>query len=112
MVPIASRTLRIVEGAGEREVVVRLFMPEEDDRAWKCAYEIGWPGKTREFRAYGQDAVQAILLAMQIIGAELHARDYHKQGTLVLDEPGAGYGFPVATTLRDLLEGDDKVWFG
>jgi len=25
--------------------------------------------------------------------------------------PGSGYGFPVATTMRDLLQGDDAKYF-
>lgn len=112
MTPIASRTLRIVEGDGERSVVVRLFLPEPDGAAWTCAYEVGWPENPRFFQAFGVDAVQAIELALHMIGAELYTSEHHQAGTLVFDAPGAGYGFPVAKTLRDLLVGDDKTVYG
>lgn len=112
MVPIASRILKIVDEETERPVVVRLFMPYEDDRAWRCDYEIGWPGQPRAFRSFGSDAFQAIQLAMRMIGVELYTSAYHKAGTLVLDVKGAGFGFPVPTTAKDLLEGDDITFFG
>lgn len=111
MIQIASRTLKIVEGDTERSVVIRLFIPEEDGPAWKCMYEIGWPEKIRTFNAFGNDAFQAIELAMQLIGAELYASEYHAAGTLGFDAPGSGYGFPVAKTLRDILVGDDKAFY-
>ncbi|WP_020177870.1 hypothetical protein [Methylopila sp. M107] len=109
---IAERVLRIVNDDGERDVVIRLFRPEEDDGFWRCAYEIGWPEGARVFYGGGQDAFQAIQLAMQMIGAELYTSEHHKAATLVLDANGAGYGFPVAKALRDLLIGDDITDFG
>ena len=112
MVPVATRTLRIVEGDNEQEVIVRLFMPEHDGGAWKCAYEIGWPERPRRFRAHGADAIQAILLAMNSIGAELYSSEHHETGGLVYETPGGGYGFPVPHVIRDLLVGDDKTSFG
>lgn len=114
MLPIASRTLRVIEAETERPVVVRLFAPEQDEDggAWKCAYEIGWPERLRAFRSYGADAFQAIDCAMRMIGAEFYTSDHHKAGTLVLDAQGGGYRFPVPSTVRDLLEGDDVALFG
>lgn len=112
MIPIASRTLTVAEQDEVHDVIVRLFMPDEVESGWSCAYEIGWPGRPRRFRAVGQDSVQAIQLAMQMIGAELYASDAHKDGKLALYGAGAGYGFPVARTLRDILEGDDERDFG
>ena len=35
------------------------------------------------------------------------ASSYHDSGKLFVEKPGDGYGFPVAPTLRDLLQGDD-----
>lgn len=49
---------------------------------------------------------------MQMIGAELYTSDYHEAGKLVFDVKGAGFGFPVPRTVRDLLEGDDVTFFG
>ena len=54
--------------------------------------------------------VQAILAAMQMIGAELYTSDHHKAGYLMWHEPGCGYGFPVTQNPRDLLIGDDAKY--
>ncbi len=84
------------------------YAPEEAGTVWTCCYEIGWPDGTRKMAATGFDALQAVHLAMQMIGAELYTSSYHEQGQLRWGEPGEGYGFPVAASIRDLLIGDDK----
>ena len=109
---IAQRVLHVVEDGKSHDVAIRLFLPEEDDDAWRCAYEIDWPEGTRAFRAFGQDAVQAIQLAMQMIGTELYTSDRHRAGMLVSEVQGGGYGLPVPRSLRDLLVGDDITFFG
>lgn len=45
-----------------------------------------------------------------MIGAEIYSSDYHKSGDLFWETPGKGYGFPVAPSLRDLLQGDDATY--
>jgi hypothetical protein len=55
--------------------------------------------------------MQALVIALKMIGADLYSSSYHKSGKLILDSPGRGYGFPVVTTMRDLLEGDDAKYF-
>lgn len=60
--------------------------------------------------AFGVDSVQAILLAFQMIGAEVYTSGHHKSGRLMFDEPGQGYGFPVADSLRHLLIGNDRKY--
>jgi hypothetical protein len=55
----------------------------------------------------GGDAVQALEIALRLIGAQLYASKYHQDGSLVFETPGAGYGFPVPANLRDLLVGAD-----
>ncbi len=54
------------------------------------------------------NSVQALFIALQMIGSEIYTSEYHKSGRLFVDKPGEGYGFPVPVTLRDLLVGDDK----
>jgi hypothetical protein len=76
-----------------------------------CRFEIAWPDGTLAQWAGGVDAVQALVHALQIIGALLYTSDAHKRGVLYLDEPGRGYGFPVPHGIRDLLEGDDAKCF-
>ena len=46
-----------------------------------------------------------------MIGADIYSSSYHKSGKLMLEAPGKGYGFPVVSSLRDLLEGDDAKFF-
>ena len=56
----------------------------------------------------GVDAVQALLFALQMIGAEVYTSSQHQSGRLEWLERGRGYGFPVPDNIRDLLVGDDK----
>lgn len=108
---IAQRELSLRHGDGVRKIAIRIFAPfEERPDVCGCRYEIDWPEEDRAVTVWGFDAVQALFIAMQVIGAEIYASDYHKSGNLFWDTPGNGYGFPVVPTLRDLLEGDDKKY--
>jgi hypothetical protein len=80
--------------------------PPGDD--WSCRIEIGWPDRTVVRDIVGVDAVQALQLAMQMIGTELYVSDLHKAGRLMWQERGRGYGFPVTRNIRHLLIGDDR----
>jgi hypothetical protein len=85
--------------------------PEQEGGAWICRFEIGWPGGKVGQWAGGEDSVQALHLAMQMIGTLLYTSDYHKAGKLHWYDDGAGYGFPVANGIRDLLVGHDAAYF-
>jgi hypothetical protein len=104
---VASRVLKLRDANGEREIGVRICRPEQDDGAWLCRYEIDWPDGTKGMSVGGFDAMQSLVGALQIVGAEIYASDYHKSGNLYWDAPGNGYGFPVVGGVRDLLQGDD-----
>jgi hypothetical protein len=104
---IAYRRLIIAGPSGDAEVPVRLFQPENDEGMWICRYEIDWPSQKRSHFAGGVDSFQALILALQMIGAEIYASAYHKAGWLKWAERYRGYGFPVGANLRDLLIGDD-----
>ena len=104
---IARRRLTVSDPSGDREVEVRLFQPEDEDGMWICRYEIDWPGHKRSHFAGGIDAFQALILALQMIGAEIYASAYHDAGSLKWFEQYRGYGFPVGCNLRDMLIGDD-----
>ena len=108
---IATRLLKLRTPEAEIDIPINIFAPEEDDRAWKCSYEIHWPEGKRTSAAWGFDSVQAILLALQKIGTDIYVSGYHKSGNLMWDKPGNGYGFPVPHNARDWLEGDDAVFF-
>lgn len=107
---IATRSLRIRRGTIDVEVQVRIFAPRQDGRAWSCRYEIDWPSGKRERSAFGFDAVQALVLALQAIGAELYTSDAHASGSLRWQTVGRGYGFPVPQNIKDVLIGDDAVF--
>jgi hypothetical protein len=108
---IATRTLLLRDNDIDHDVVIGVFAPVPDrDGGWSCTYEIGWPDRKRTMTAGGVDAVQALLSALQMIGAELYASDHHKAGSLRFETPGRGYGFPVPGNARDLLEGDDAKY--
>jgi hypothetical protein len=110
--PIASRVLTLKRPEGDVAVPIRIFAPEQqEDGAWSCRYEIGWPEGEERKDAWGADAVQALVIALGMIGAELYASAYHKSGKLLHEEAGKGYGFPVPASLRHLLEGDDAKYF-
>lgn len=105
---IATRLLILRDGGATREIPVHIHAPEKAETDWICRFEIGWPGKKAERRGAGVDAVQALLSALQMIGAELNTSDQHKSGALAWLSPGHGYGFPVPQSIRDLLVGDDS----
>lgn len=107
---IAERLLKLSDRGGTVDVSVRIFAPEQEARSWSCRYEILWPDGKRTANAHGVDSTQALLVALQMIGAELYTSDHHKAGRLMFDEPGRGYGFPVTQSLRDLLVGEDAKY--
>lgn len=105
---IASRTLKLRNGDGTTEIPIEIFAPErERPEAWSCRYDIGWPEGNRTYAGWGFDSIQAVVATLNMIGAEIYSSNYHKSGNLYWDAPGNGYGFPVVSTLRDLLQGDD-----
>lgn len=108
---IASRVLMLRNGNEEVKIPIQIFAPEKSPQgSWSCRYEIGWPDKKSILDVGGFDSMQAIVLALQMIGAEIYSSSYHKSGKLFLDKPGNGYGFPVVPTYRDLLQGDDAKY--
>jgi hypothetical protein len=104
---IAQRLLVLSSPSGDVQVPVRLFQPEEKDGMWICLYEIDWPHGTKSHFAAGIDGMQALVLAIHTVGAEIYASDYHKSRSLRWFEPNGGYGFPVPPSFRDMLIGDD-----
>jgi hypothetical protein len=109
---IASRDLNLRSGDADIIIPIRIFAPEKAENGnWFCRYEIGWPDKASSNQIGGSDSVQALVHALQIIGAEIYSSNYHKSGRLVFDSPGSGYGFPVMSGIRKLLVGDDAKYF-
>ena len=109
---IGTRKLVIATSGSEQEVLITLMEPQGSGTAWQCPYEITWPEETTKHYARGIDAIQAIGLALKMIGAELYTSDYHTQRQLRWEKAGDGYGFPVPNNLRSLLVGRDKEFDG
>jgi hypothetical protein len=105
---IGIRVLTVSLPSGDKQVPVTLAMPERSADDWVCKYQIDWPDRPKNLFARGYDALQAVHLAMQMIGADLYTSFYHEQGKLRWGKPGEGYGFPVTPSLRHLLVGEDR----
>ena len=105
---IASRTLRLRQHPTDIPVPIRIFAPEERDIDWACRLEIDWPDEPTTLDVMGVDAVQALELALRMIGAFIYASDHHASGNLIWEAPGEGYGFPVPNNIRDLLVGGTR----
>jgi hypothetical protein len=106
---IANRLLKLRDADKEVAIPIRIYAPQQKDEAWSCNYQIDWPEGTQTMSSWGIDSVQALILALQMIGADIYTSSYHKSGNLMFEAPGRGYGFPVAKSLRDLLVGDDAM---
>jgi hypothetical protein len=52
-------------------VECRFFQPELVDIDYVCRYEVEWPNKQLSSKSFGIDQVQALLLAMQKVHADL-----------------------------------------
>lgn len=106
---IASRVLILRNGASEVEVPIVLDAPVAVDRSWACRCEIGWPEGAKTRTAWGADSLQAMVIALQMIGTDIYTSTHHHDGRLIFEEAGQGYGIPVPGNLRDLLVGRDAM---
>jgi hypothetical protein len=100
---IATRELTL---ASATTVTVRIGKPElfSDGLNWYCPYQVDGIGNGRVRRAGGIDAVQALELALKMIGAELYTSAAAKSGSLTWDAASkpSDLGFPVPDAIRDL----------
>lgn len=107
---IASRVLKLRRLDGVADVAVRIYAPVEDAGSWFCRYEIDWPERSSDRTIFGVDAMQSLVLALQMIGFEIYTSAYHEAGELYFDRPGEGYGFPVLAPYRSMLQGEDAKY--
>jgi hypothetical protein len=64
------------------EVEVQFYKPAQRDVDYRCDYEIIWPDRKRAFSAFGIDEVQALILALNMVHAELLSSPEGKRGEL------------------------------
>ena len=57
---IGSRTLHVQTPDGSKPVEVRVYLPQQTDAGWECAFAIGWPEKTLESVVIGDDSLHAL----------------------------------------------------
>lgn len=107
---IAERTPHLQRSDAQHPVLVRIFAPVAGDDSWGCRWEIHWPERVRSGEAFGDDAIQALVLALQAIGSDLYTSAAHASGALAWSDAWAGYGFPVPGGMWDQLVGDDAKY--
>jgi len=71
-------------------------------------FRVEWPSGTKQLYAYGVDAIQALILALQMLGANINTSQAVKEGRLVWLAPGGGFGLPVSRSIEGILQGDDR----
>jgi hypothetical protein len=100
---IATRQFDLRDGG---KVTVTIGKPERfpDSNDYYCPYQIVGSKRSHVRYAGGVDAVQALDLALKMIGADLYTSDEARNGALSWEggsEKG-DLGFPVPDVLRDL----------
>lgn len=89
--------------AASGDIVCRFYRPRPDGENFRCDYEIAWPDRRRARYAMGVDSAQALVLAMEVVHADLLSSPERKAGGLTwLGQQGLG--LPLSEGLRDLIE--------
>lgn len=99
-VVIAQRELSLAQKA---KISVYIGKPElfPDGNGHYCPYQIIGLGDHKVRYAGGEDAVQALTLALKSVGALLYTSAEGKAGLLRWNDSG-DLGFPVPDSIRDL----------
>jgi hypothetical protein len=105
-----QRMLRLRSGTGCADVLILIHWPEPRENSWFADWSIGWPDRERKGSAGGADAIQALLVALNMVGSELYCSAEHQAGRLGWADDWSGYGFPVPNGMRDVLTGDDAQY--
>jgi hypothetical protein len=105
-----QRILKLRSGTGDIDVVVNIYWPEPRENSWFADWTIGWPDRERKGSAGGADAIQALLVALNMVGSELYCSAEHEAGRLDWADDWSGYGFPVPRGMREVLTGDDAQY--
>jgi hypothetical protein len=109
---IADRNLIYRSEEGDIRVAVRIHAPVPTGSSTGCRFEIEYPDRTYTHTVYGEDGIQALVLAFAAIQVHLYGSSYHIEGKLHWNRPGSGYGFPPLRQFRHELIGEDLDEFG
>ena len=88
---IARRELD-VEGESLK-VIVELGKPVFDGTAFGCTFRLSYAGKERQMTIFGEDAFQALMLALKTVSVDLKHTDWLPRDRMHWLEPGNGTGF-------------------
>jgi len=105
---IAERIINVF-GSSKKEISIRIFSPEKQQKDWSCRYVIDWPDQSITRKIHGIDSAQALVLAIYMIGTDLYSSTYHEQGRLSLDGKKGAFGFPVPKLIRDDVPGYEDM---
>lgn len=101
---IASRELTL---DGSTKVTVLIGKPQCKPAPvdWYCPYQTVGVGSGRVRCGYGGDSVQALVLALSMVGAELYCSAEYEAGRLSWDWGAVkgDLGFPVPPNIQDVL---------
>lgn len=101
---VATRTLSLTTNGEQQQVTVIIGKPRpyENSRDYYCPYCIRGMGPERIRYASGIDGVQALMLTLKKIGAELYTSEQSRSGKLMWEgDENGDLGFPVPATLHD-----------
>ncbi|HEY5721274.1 MAG TPA: hypothetical protein VIT45_03040 [Allosphingosinicella sp.] len=113
---IARRELSL---SGGDPVLIEIGIPFEvklEHSEYRCPYRITGIGSGRVRASIGIDALQALMLALQVIGSDLYSSEEYRTGRLswFADDWSRSLGLPVFEGFRDLLPAEpiqqDGVW--
>jgi hypothetical protein len=83
---------RILESIGKGQVIAQLYSPVRRDVDFQCEYKIIFPDRERRFQSFGIDEFQALLLALEMLRADLDCSPEGKAGLLRwLGSPDLGF---------------------
>ncbi|MEQ1718571.1 MAG: hypothetical protein ABL907_21735 [Hyphomicrobium sp.] len=90
---IARRILNIKDEP-EKCVSILLERPVAEGDDFRCNYSIDWSGTVSLGYAVGVDELQALLLAISHLSADIRTSTFAKEGRLFWLEIDNGIGFP------------------
>lgn len=100
---IASRILE-VDGVPDFHIRIGRPKPALEGDCWFCPYEIAGPLTNRKGRFGGEDALQALVLALNVLAVELEVSEENVQGKLSW-LGSQDFGLPSPPVIEPPVEG-------
>jgi len=69
---VVTHELFVKSQPADVRIEIRVYQPIQFEKDWGCRYEIDWPEGSKVLIAYGLDALQALVIALKLIGTELY----------------------------------------